>query len=82
MPRYPHLPLLETGTAEPYTATRGRSREFLLPQRDRVTHAAHLLDAFQQAQAQRENFPQQIGNGFYESPGFTLTFESEPSFPT
>lgn len=81
MPRYPHLILVETGTTEPYTATRSRSREFLLPQRNRPTHAAHLLGAFLQAQAQRENFPQQIGNGFYESPGLTLTFESEPNFP-
>ena len=81
MPRYPHLLLVETGAAEPYTATRSRSREFLLPQRNRLTHAAHLLGAFRQAQAQRENFPQQIGNGFYESPGLTLTFESEANFP-
>jgi hypothetical protein len=33
------------------------------------------------SQAQREHFPQRIGAGFYESPGLTLTFESEPDFP-
>jgi hypothetical protein len=81
VPRYPHLLLVETGVAERYTATRSRSREFLLPDRNRARHAAHLLRDFQQAQSQRETFPQQIGNGFYESPGLTLTFESEPNFP-
>jgi hypothetical protein len=40
-----------------------------------------MVAAFQAAQAQREQFPKQVGNGFYQSPGLTLTFESEPSFP-
>jgi hypothetical protein len=40
-----------------------------------------MVGAFQAAQAQREQFPRQVGNGFYQSPGLTLTFESEPQFP-
>jgi hypothetical protein len=81
VPRYPHLLLVGAADTERYTATRAHSPEFRTPPRDRATHAARLLDSFQQAQAQRENFPQNIGSGFYESPGLTLTFESDPEFP-
>ena len=44
-------------------------------------HAAQVLGSFQQAQAAREQFPQQVGAGFYELPGLTLTFESDAGFP-
>src|SRR2546430_4398484 len=53
----------------------------LFRSRDRTTHAAHVVGAFRQAQAARERFPAQVGNAFFESPGLTLTFESEPDFP-
>jgi hypothetical protein len=69
------------GRTERYTATRSRGPEFQTPPRDPAAHAARVLGAFQQAQAAREQFPQQVGAGFYESPGLTLTFESDPGFP-
>lgn len=64
-----------------YTATRARGREFNNPDRVRATHAAHVIGALQAAQGQRERFPARVGNGFYESPGLTLSFESDPNFP-
>jgi hypothetical protein len=81
VPRYLHILLAAAGNNERYTATRSRGLEFRTPERDRAAHAARVLGSFQQAQAQREHFPQQIGAGFYESPGLVLTFESEPDFP-
>jgi hypothetical protein len=81
VPRYSHILLADTATPERYTATTGRGPEFLTPIRDRATHAAHIIGSLQRAQAQRERFPQKIGAGFYQSPGLTLTFESEPDFP-
>src|ERR1019366_9672528 len=76
MPRYPHLLLENSAETARYTATRGYSKEFSNPDRDRATHAAHVINALQTAQAQRETFPVRVGNGFYESPG-----ESDPNFP-
>jgi hypothetical protein len=81
LPRYPHIILPRAGEAERYTATRSRGLQFRTPPRSRARHAAHLIRSFQQAQAARGQFPQQIGRGFYESPGLTLTFESDPGFP-
>jgi hypothetical protein len=81
LPRYPHILLPGAAETERYTATRSRSPEFRTPPRDRAAHAVRILGSFQQAQAAREQFPQQIGAGFYESPGLTLTFESDPGFP-
>lgn len=80
MPRYPHL-LAQAGvdTAR-YTAHRGRGKELLLPDRDRPAHAEKLTTAIHAAQEQRPEFPVQVGNGFYESPGLTLSFESDPNF--
>jgi hypothetical protein len=46
-----------------------------------VGHSARLIGQFSEALGQLPKFPQQIGNGFYESPGVTLTFESDPDFP-
>jgi hypothetical protein len=68
VPRYPHLLVRNSGNTERYTATSGRDREFLTPDRNWATHAARVLRSLQQAQAQREHFPQRIGAGFYESP--------------
>jgi hypothetical protein len=81
MPRYPHLLLANVAVTARYTATRGHSKEFSNPDRERAAHAAHVIGALQTAQAQRETFPVQVGNGFYESPGLTLSFESDPNFP-
>lgn len=81
MPRYPHLLLANVAETARYTATRGHSKEFNNPDRDRPTHAAHVIGALQTAQAQREAFPVQVGNGFYESPGLLLSFESDVNFP-
>jgi hypothetical protein len=81
MPRYPHLFLVNVAETARYTATRGHSKEFNNPGRVRATHAAHVIGALQTAQAQRQPFPVQVGNGFYESPGLTLSFESDPNFP-
>jgi hypothetical protein len=81
VPRYPHLLIVNGADTERYTATRAHSPEFHTPPRDRSAHAARLIESFQQARSQRERFPQHIGSGFYESPGFTLTFESDPEFP-
>ena len=81
MPRYPHLLLDNPAEAARYTATRGHSPRFNLPDRDRPTHAAQLRGALDAARAQRGQFPVQVGNGFYEFPGIILAFESDPSFP-
>ncbi len=81
MPRYPHLLVDTPAETARYTATRGRSSEFNLPDRDRPSHAAHLRGALDAARGQREQFPVQVGNGFYQSPGVILTFESDPNFP-
>jgi hypothetical protein len=81
VPRYDHLLLIDAAGTARYTATRARGPEFRTPPRDRAAHAAHLLGSLEQAQAARERFPQRIGAGFYESPGLTLTFESDPQFP-
>jgi len=81
MPRYPHLLLENTSTTERYTATRAFPREPGNPDRVRETHAAHVIAAFEAAKTQRETFPVQVGNGFYESPGIILSFESDPHFP-
>ena len=81
MPRYPHIILNEPAETARYTATKGGGPRFQLPPRNRAAHATKLLGAFQQAQTARGQFPQQIGSGFYESPGLTLTFESDPGFP-
>src|ERR1700730_11985496 len=80
MPRYPHLFLVKAAETARYTATRGHSKEFNNPYRVRATHAAHVIGALQAAQAQREPFPVQVGNGFYGSPGLILSFESDPNF--
>ncbi|MET4804292.1 hypothetical protein ABIA96_006897 [Bradyrhizobium sp. LB11.1] len=80
MPRYPHLLLVNVAETARYTANRGHSKEFDTPDRVRATHAAHVIGALQTAQAQREPFPVQVGNGFYESPGLILSFESDPNF--
>jgi Subtilase family len=80
VPRYPHLHIVGEADTQRYTATRGWGSEFSLPQRQRGPHAARLITALQQAQAQRERFPVRVGNGFYESPGLTLSFESDPNF--
>jgi len=80
--RHPHLVILNSGTTARYTSIRsGGGKDFNLPHRNRAQHSAHVIGAFQAAQGQREHFPQNIGNGFYQSPGVTLTFESEPQFP-
>jgi hypothetical protein len=81
LPRYPHILLPGAAEADRYTATRSRGPAFHTPPRDRAAHAAQLLGSFRQAQAAREQFPQQVGAGFYESSGLTLTFESDPGFP-
>jgi hypothetical protein len=81
MPRYPHLLLDTPAETARYTATRGHSPRFNLPDRDRPAHAAHLRGALDAARAQRGQFPVQVGNGFYESPGIILSFESDPNFP-
>lgn len=82
MPRYPHLVLTGEADTERYTAARSRSAEFRMPDRNRQAHGARLIQELQQAAAtQEERFPQNIGSGFYESPGLTLTFESDPGFP-
>lgn len=80
MPRYPHILLPGLAETERYTATRSRGLEFHTPPRDPAAHAARVLGALQYAQAAREQFPQQVGAGFYELPGLTLTFESDPGF--
>jgi hypothetical protein len=80
VPRYEHLLLINAADTARYTATRARGPEFRTPPRDRAAHAARLLDSLEQARAARERFPQRIGAGFYESPGLTLTFESDPEF--
>ena len=80
MPRYPHLLLVNVAETARYTANRGHSKEFDTPDRVRATHAAHVIGALQTAQAQREPFPVQVGNGFYEFPGLILSFESDPNF--
>jgi hypothetical protein len=81
VPRYPHLLLVDAAVAERYTATRGRGAEFKTPERDRQSHAAQVIGALRLAESQREHFPVKVGNGFYESPGLTLSFESDPDFP-
>ncbi|MGY2803942.1 S8 family peptidase [Bradyrhizobium sp. USDA 4506] len=81
MARYPHLLLDTSAESARYTATRGHSPRFNLPDRNRATHAAHLRGALDTARAQREQFPVQVGNGFYDSPGIILAFESDPNFP-
>lgn len=82
MPRYSHLVLPGEAATERYTATRGRGVEFRAPDRNRQMHGTKLIQELQQAAAtQQERFPQNIGAGFYESPGLTLTFESDPDFP-
>lgn len=81
MARYPHFLLIDAAATARYTADRGGSSGFELPPRNRVQHAAHVINALQTAQNSRGTFPAQVGNGFYESPGLTLTFESEPGFP-
>lgn len=80
MARYSHLLFVDAAGTERYTAERGRSREFKLPNRDRPQHAANVINALHAAQQARGPFPRQVGNGFYQSPGLTLTFESEPDF--
>jgi len=80
--RHPHLLLLNSGAVARYTSTQGGGgTQFNSPLRNRAQHGAQIIGAFQNAQAQREHFPQNIGNGFYQSPGLTLTFESDPQFP-
>jgi hypothetical protein len=81
MPRYPHLYLENAADTARYTATRGHSPKFNLPDRTRATHATQVIGALQTAQRQREPFPVQVGNGLYESPGLILAFESDPNFP-
>lgn len=81
MARHPHLLLHNSGATERYTSTRSRGPSFNIPERNPAQHGAQIVAAFQQASAQREVFPQNIGNGFYQSPGLILTFESEPQFP-
>lgn len=81
MPRYPHLLVETPAETARYTATRGHSPKFNLPDRDRLSHAQQLRGALDAARAQRGQFPVQVGNGFYESPGIILAFESEPNFP-
>lgn len=81
MPRYRHVLLDGVAQTERYTAVRARSPEFSLPERHRQPHAAHLIGQYIQAREQQPQGPQQVGNGFYESPGLTLCFESEPQFP-
>jgi len=80
VPRYEHLLLINAADTARYTATRARGPEFRTPPRDRAAHAARLLGSLEQARAAQERFPQRIGAGFYESPGLTLTFESDPEF--
>jgi hypothetical protein len=80
--RHPHFLLVNSGIAERFTSIQsGGGRQFNNPVRDRAQHGVQIIGAFQNAQAQREHFPQNIGNGFYQSPGITLTFESDPQFP-
>lgn len=81
MPRYRHVILDGAAATERYTANRARSREFSTPPRARGAHSAHLIGQYTQAVDQMPVGPQQVGNGFYQSPGLTLTFESEPMFP-
>lgn len=52
-----------------HSATRGRSREFSLPDRGRPAHATHLRGALDASRAQRGQFPVLMGNEFYESNG-------------
>jgi Subtilase family len=79
--RYPHLLLVDAAGTERYTADRGRAPTFETPPRNRAQHALAMINALQTAQNSRGPFPVQVGNGFYESPGLTLTFESDPGFP-
>jgi hypothetical protein len=79
--RHPHLVFDNISTRERYTSTRTNRQEFNLPARNRATHGQKIVAAFEAARDQREQFPKQVGNGFYQSPGLLLTFESEPSFP-
>jgi hypothetical protein len=81
MARYSHVFLETAIETTRYTASRGRSKDFNLPARERGAHAARLRTALGTAQAARRQFPVQVGNGFYQSPGLMLTFESEPDFP-
>jgi len=79
--RYPHLLLVDAAGTERYTADRGRAPTFETPPRNRAQHANAIINALQTAQNSRGPFPVQVGNAFYESPGLTLTFESDPDFP-
>jgi hypothetical protein len=79
--RYPHLLLVDAAGTERYTADRGRAPTFETPPRNRAQHAHAIINALHTAQNSRGPFPVQVGNGFYESPGLTLTFESDPEFP-
>lgn len=81
MPRYRHIHLVGAAATARYTATRARSPEFRTPGRQRRDHAERLIGSLTQARQQQERFPNQVGNGFYESPGLLLTFESDPDFP-
>lgn len=83
MPRYSHLSVQNTTQTADYTARRGRSPEFRIADRpQRGTHADRLQGQLTQAATtHREAFPVQVGNAFFQDPGITITFESEPEFP-
>lgn len=80
MPRYSHV-VVGPAETERYTATRSRGRDFNLPNRDRASHAAHLIGSLESIQRGYTQGRVQVGNGFYETEGLTLTFESDPMFP-
>lgn len=81
MARYPHLLLQDAGEVSRYKATNtGRDRVIATPPRDRAQHSAKLIGALQAIQQGQPAYPVQVGNGFYQSPGLTLSFESDPDF--
>ena len=80
MARHPHFILNDISTRARYTSTQSMGPVFVTPARVRGVHGPAMVAAFQAAEGQREQFPKQVGNGFYQSPGLTLTFESEPQF--
>jgi len=79
--RHPHILLHNSGEIDRYTSTRSSRQQIRLPERSAAAHGAHLIAELHNAQESRGAFPRQVGNGFYESPGIVLTFESEPDFP-
>jgi Subtilase family len=82
MPRYQHLIVPHQAQTARYTARRGRSPEFRTPSRNRGPHARNLLRSLNHAATTHSaGFPKNVGSGFYESPGVTLSFQSTPNFP-